>query len=755
MKRTTLSLALTALMLVSTLTGCTQSAVEDALKKFEQYMPEQEVNQTISENSKWINSTIDGTINADTPTSVKDDFYTAVNKDWLLQPLPDGVEDESVFNDIGEQYSEKVEALMAMATDDTTGLDPEVMSASSLIHIQSLVHQLAEAAADTTARDAMGAEPLRPYIETISSIDSMEAMTAYLGSTDGRNPFGLELSDYSLEAPFGQDAVNDYTVLISPTATLALQYKLSYVDIGHGGFGAYKYNQTLLSYVLQKLGYSEAEVRQLLTACYRFERKLARCLPTDNRLMTENYYESNQQVYDREGLAALAGNYPIMTILDALGVGASKTFTVTEPLQLEELGRIYTEKNLADMKAYLIVNTVLAAQDLLDETTSEMAADYERQMAENTSTTKTDSEEGEDTETEDGTEEKGADEDGSAEGSITEPEDVTNPMAVYYRDYVQKYLLDAYQQMYIGHYCTAAAKREIHAMAEELATEFSKVIAESDWMSDETKAAAQEKLSAMGLHILYPDQLIDYSTLSFEGCASLVDMVARIHTFHVAQETRKVNQPCNRSDWNMEAIPTLEINAFYSAMDNSVNLCAALLAGDDLYSETRSYEENLACLGTVLGHEITHGFDTTGYQYDKNGRHYSWWTAEDQYAYDQRANALIRYYSGLSPVSRSTYLSGSTVSGEAIADMGGMKCALGLAAKVADFDYDAFFRAYAVMWRSHRTYIKESMYNSDSHPTGMLRTNVTLMQFDEFEKTYDIGPGDGMYLPADERIMVW
>lgn len=744
MKRASLGLRLAAgLLAASLLAGCSSEAIQGAMTNaLEKYAPDVQKNQTIAEDSKWINSTIDGSIDADTPTNVKDDFYTAVNKDWLLQPLPEGESDENTFTDVGKQYTANVEALMAMQTDDTTGLDPEVMSEESLVHIQSLVHQLVDAAADTDARNAAGAEPLRPYIEKISNISTLDELTAYLGSTDGSNPFGLQLAYFTMDAPIGDDIADNYTVMFQPNALLALGDVNQYIGVGGEGLANYKYNMELFQYELQQLGYTEEQVQELLTNCYRFEVKLAYFLPSSYDVQEADYLNDNNHVYDRAGLQELAGNYPITEILDDLGVGSSETFTVTEPLQMEEIGRLYTQANLEQMKAYFIVHTVLQAQDLLDQTTADMAADLERQLSDQSQAAA----DTDDTDDPDGGEEP---------TEAPAEEDSTNPLAPYYNAYVSKYMSDAYQQMYIAHYCTAAAQRDIKAMATEIIDTFSQVVAETDWMSDETKAAAQEKLSCMGLHVLYPDKLIDYTALSFDDCNNLVDMIGKINAFNAAQQAAKVNQPVDRSNWDLTMIPTMMVNAMYLMNDNSINICAALLSTDDFYSENNPYEVNLARLGTVLGHEVTHGFDTTGYEYDKNGRHKSWWTSEDQYAYDVRANKLVRYYSTLTPLSRGAFLNGNTVSGEAIADMGGLKFALRIAAQQPDFDYDAFFHAYAEMWRCHRTYVTEAMYSSDSHPTGMLRTNVTLMQFDEFEKTYDIQPGDGMYLAPEDRITVW
>ena len=159
----------------------------------------------------------------------------------------------------------------------------------------------------------------------------------------------------------------------------------------------------------------------------------------------------------------------------------------------------------------------------------------------------------------------------------------------------------------------------------------------------------------------------------------------------------------------------------------------------------------------MIGHEISHGFDTNGYIYDKDGLAVNWWTKEDQEQFEMRARKLEQYYDALSPVPQNaaTY-KGELVAGEAIADMAGVKAALMAARKQDDFDYDKFFRSYANLWFEQQRYVRECMYlTMDTHPLMFLRVNVTLQQFQEFLDTYQIQPGDGMYLAQKDRISVW
>ena len=727
MKRKPLILRLMALLLAALmLTGC---STETLMSKLEGYLPDVPKNRTISKDSKWIDSSIDGSIDEDTPTNVKDDFYTAVNRDFLLEPLPEGTDSLNLITFIGEPFADKLRALYTVDPENVTGSDPEILTPEKLTHIQELVHYLYAQGEDAQGRAEKGVEPLRPYLENIEGISSMEELTAYFRNEQGQNLFGIQLAPFSVQAACTDRAGDDYTVMIQPQAELVLSGKSDYISLGTDGVGYDLYNRELIGSIFGRLGYSASQINALLSGCYRFECKLVRCLPYASDLLENTYWTENDAVYSREELDALCGNFPLGAILEECGLGASRTYTVPCGIQLEELGRIYCNKNLSDIKAYLKIHTVLNAVTLLDDGTNTLAVESKRQAERSAPTT-------------------------TQEGMTEEEEQNAARQAVFNR-FVSPFLLDAFQQMYVAHYCTAQQKRDLTQLVLDIQKAFRQTLEASDWLGEETRAEALAKLDNMGLHVLYPDNLIDYTSLSFEGCENLLDAVARINRFNMGLQAGLVNQKVDRSNWDLTQIPTTMVNAMYNPTDNSINILAGFLASEEAYSTGKTIEENLAGIGTVIGHEITHGFDTTGYAYDQDGHYRMWWTDEDRLSFDTRAADLIRFYSGLAPVTDNSYLDGNNLSGEAIADMGGMKSALTVAKGIPNFDYNLFFRSYARLWRAHNTYMVELMSASDEHPLGMLRTNVTVSQFEEFQKTYNIQPGDGMYVAAEDRILVW
>ena len=169
-----------------------------------------------------------------------------------------------------------------------------------------------------------------------------------------------------------------------------------------------------------------------------------------------------------------------------------------------------------------------------------------------------------------------------------------------------------------------------------------------------------------------------------------------------------------------------------------------------------SDEEMLAAIGFVVGHEISHGFDANGVQYDKDGIKQTWMPEKDRSSFGDRTIKVTSFYSGLSPLPGSSLYNGAQVQVEATADMGGMRAVLELASRKENFDYDRFFRQVARVWAAQISYEKEAyFYEYDTHPLDYLRINVTLAQFDEFTRTYGIQEGDGMYIPEGKRVKVW
>ena len=723
------------------LSGC--DSAQEALNSFVDQDPEIVPGTTISADSKWINSDIIGAIDENTAVREQDDFYTAVNRDAILSVDPSKIKDGEPTGTLYESTSVQYERLLTLldrSVDDTTGLDEAVMSAEELRHLQTLVRTFYDRAADLPTRNEQGAEPLRPYLEKIKAISSLDELTAYLADVGGANVSGISLLPISISRPQSAEEEERYTVLVEAKAPLTLGDTASrYKELT---ISSKDLSEDLVFYALGQLGYEKAQIRRILNSCYRFEIKLAKHMPTvsesDGKTdRDEINIEEQYQTYDLESLKELAGNYPMETLLLAAGLDASETYMVEEPDQVKNVGSLYIEENLSDIQNYLIVQLVRKNAELLDETLHEKAQSLKNK---------------EDQISLSG--ENGAE---AGEGSADENDEENSQNKVIISTYISPYMRDAFEEIYIGHYCDAKTKEELTELTEQMAEGFRQVLLQADWMSEETREKALDKLDHMGLHVLYPDKMTDFSTLSFEGCDSLIEIVGRLKAFRQQQMKAYVNQPLDTQNWDLRTMPTSIPNAAYDVLSNSVNICAGFLCTKDVYDTEAGTEYNFGRMGTIIGHEISHGFDTTGYSFDRNGLREDWWTAEDREAFDIRSQNLIKYYNALSPLpNEAGSCDGKRLSGEAIADMGGVKAALLAAAEIPDFDYEEFFRNYAKLWFMQQDYHAEYLtLEQDEHPLAFLRVNVTLQQFEKFLEIFHIVPGDGMYLEDENRIVVW
>ena len=723
------------------LSGC--DSAQEALNSFVDQDPEIVPGTTISADSKWINSDIIGAIDENTAVREQDDFYTAVNRDAILSVDPSKIKDGEPTGTLYESTSVQYERLLTLldrSVDDTTGLDEAVMSAEELRHLQTLVRTFYDRAVDLPTRNEQGAEPLRPYLEKIKAISSLEELTAYLADVGGANVSGISLLPISISRPQSAEEEERYTVLVEAKAPLTLGDTASrYKELT---ISSKDLSEDLVFYALGQLGYEKAQIRRILNSCYRFEIKLAKHMPTvsesDGKTdRDEINIEEQYQTYDLESLKELAGNYPMETLLLAAGLDASETYLVEEPDQVKNVGSLYIEENLSDIQNYLIVQLVRKNAELLDETLHEKAQSLKNK--------------------EDQISLSGENGGEAGEGSADENDEENSQSKVIISTYISPYMRDAFEEIYIGHYCDAKTKEELTELTEQMAEGFRQVLLQADWMSEETREKALDKLDHMGLHVLYPDKMTDFSTLSFEGCDSLIEIVGRLKAFRQQQMKAYVNQPLDTQNWDLRTMPTSIPNAAYDVLSNSVNICAGFLCTKDVYDPEAGTEYNFGRMGTIIGHEISHGFDTTGYSFDRNGLREDWWTAEDREAFDIRSQNLIKYYNALSPLpNEAGSCDGKRLSGEAIADMGGVKAALLAAAEIPDFDYEEFFRNYAKLWFMQQDYHAEYLtLEQDEHPLAFLRVNVTLQQFEKFLEIFHIVPGDGMYPEDENRIAVW
>ncbi|SDD01680.1 M13 family metallopeptidase [Niabella drilacis] len=323
-----------------------------------------------------------------------------------------------------------------------------------------------------------------------------------------------------------------------------------------------------------------------------------------------------------------------------------------------------------------------------------------------------------------------------------------------------KKLGEALGQLYVKKYFPPEARQRMDVLIDNLIEAFAARIQKLDWMSDSTKIVAAEKLKAIRRKIGYPDKWRDYSRVHIDRSKYFENIVAASRNnfdFQLSQLGRQVDE----SLWFMTP-PTL--NAYYDPTRNDINFPAGILQFP-FFDKDADDAMNYGGIGAVIGHEITHGFDDQGAQYDKTGNIHDWWTKQDKAKFDEKVKQIQQLYDGF-VVLDSLHLNGKLTSGENIADFGGIAIAYDAFkmtqqgqtdSKIDGFTSDQrFFLAYAQAWRSKYTdAIMRMLVHTDPHSTPDWRVLGPLMNFEPFYKAFSVQPGNRMYREPKDRIKIW
>ena len=325
---------------------------------------------------------------------------------------------------------------------------------------------------------------------------------------------------------------------------------------------------------------------------------------------------------------------------------------------------------------------------------------------------------------------------------------------------VNSALGEAVGQMYVAKYFPASSKEKMLTLVGNLQKALSDRIAGLEWMSDATKAKAQEKLSAFIVKIGYPDKWRDYSTLEIKDDSYWAN-VCRSNIFEMDYMLAQAGKPVDRSRWGMTP---QTVNAYYNPTTNEICFPAAILQ-PPFFNPEADDAVNYGAIGVVIGHEMTHGFDDQGRNYDKDGNLNDWWTPEDAALFTERADRLVQQYDDIIVVD-SVHANGRYTLGENIADQGGLLVSH-LAylnslngktpAPIDGFTNEQrFYLGYATLWGQNiRPEEILRLTKIDPHSLGKWRVNAALRNIDTFYSAFDIKEGDPMYMLPAERVVIW
>lgn len=322
---------------------------------------------------------------------------------------------------------------------------------------------------------------------------------------------------------------------------------------------------------------------------------------------------------------------------------------------------------------------------------------------------------------------------------------------------------EAVGKLYVNKYFPTENKEYMVGLVENLREALGKHIDNLSWMSPETKAKAQEKLNEITVKIGYPDKWKDYSGIEINPELSLLENVCKASQWYVKDNYSKLGKPVDKSEWHMTP---QTVNAYYSPISNEICFPAGILQAP--YFDINADDAlNYGGIGVVIGHEMTHGFDDQGRQYDKDGNLNDWWTPEDADRFTSLANMLAAQFDAIE-VLPGEHANGKFTLGENIADQGGLRVALtayldAMKKKgVTPVEIDSFtplqrfYIAYAQLWagniRDEEILVRTK---TDPHSLGRWRVNATLRNIDPFFEAFSIEEGDNMYRSPEDRVVIW
>ena len=329
------------------------------------------------------------------------------------------------------------------------------------------------------------------------------------------------------------------------------------------------------------------------------------------------------------------------------------------------------------------------------------------------------------------------------------------------------YLGEGIGELYVAEYFPASSKEYMIGLVENLRNALGKHIIHLPWMSDDTKVQALKKLNAITVKIGYPDKWKDYSALEIDPSLSYWENVHNAQKWAQDQELAKWGKPVDRTEWGMTP---QTINAYYNPLNNEIVFPAGILQAP-FFDPESSDAENYGGIGVVIGHELTHGFDDQGCQFDADGNMVNWWTAEDAEAFGKLTQGLVEQFNNVE-VLPGLNANGQYTLGENIADQGGLRIArtafldsqkkkgvdvTSSDAKIDGFDpMQVFYMNYANLWANNiREEEMRSLTTGDVHSLGKNRVNVSIKNIAPFFEAFGITESDPMWLPENKRVIIW
>ncbi|GGG45309.1 M13 family metallopeptidase [Hymenobacter glacieicola] len=645
--------------------------------------------------------------NIDTTVRPGDDFYNYANGTWFKQhPIPAS---ESNWG-IGKEVQNEVYARLRKLNEEAAKTKAAPGS------VQQKIGDFWATGMDSVTINKQGIAPLKGELDRIQAIKSVADVQAVMAHLQ---PLGVNTI---VGGYVGQDAKN--------SEKMALQLWQSGLGLPNRDYYFNKDARTKnirqeytnhLVKMFSLLGQDAATAQVSAKRVVELETKLAGA-SRKLEALRDPYANYNKMAVS--GLDKLTPGLSWKPWLAQMELGKADTVIVGQPEFYREAGRLLQSAPLDDWKAYLQWQLVHAfAPTLSQDFDNENFRFY-------------------------GTVLQGAKEQRARWKRVLDAE--------------ENAIGEALGQLFVQEYFPPATKKRYEELTANVVASFREHINALDWMSDSTKQKALVKLTKITRKVGYPEKWKDYSSLQIDR-SSYAQNVMRANQWAYRYNINKLGKPVDRTEWGMTP---QTYNAYYNPSNNEIVLPAAIFAIPGLIDANADDAIIYGYAGaSTIGHELTHGFDDEGSQFDDKGNLRNWWTKKDRQLFQQRVNGIVRQFNGYT-VLDSLHINGKATAGENIADLGGIVIALDAFKKTEQYKkgekingltpVQRYFLGYALGWQTHQR--DERLAQSiltDVHSPAQFRINGPFADVPEFYEAFNVKPGDKLYLPDSARVKIW
>ena len=645
----------------------------------------------------------------DTTATAGNDFYQYACGGWMEKnPLPAAYSRYGSFDVLGEENNKRLNGI----------LDELLKQTYEQGSIEQKLSDLYKLAMDSVKRNEDGIAPLMGIIQQMEQAETKEQLfeIQLQLASEGDSEF--------YRAGLGADEKNaSMNILNVAQGGLVLGQKDYYLETDSATTNIREEYKKHIVRMFQLFDFSEEQAQQKMENIMRLETELAKV----SRSRTE--LRDPQRNYNKTTLREFMQSYPnleLEKLMNAAGLESKymDSLVVGQPEFMAGADKLVATMTADEYRDYMEWGQILSGASLLNDAAE--AANFE------------------------------------FFGKVLSGRKEDHPLWRRSVSQVERVMGEAIGQIYVKKYFPAEAKERMVQLVKNLQDALAERIDAQDWMSDSTKQNAKDKLATFYLKVGYPDKWTDLSQLNIDPSKSYLENMKECNRFWQKHEIEeKAGKPVDRNEWYMYP---QTVNAYYNPTTNEICFPAGILQ-PPFFDMDADDAFNYGAIGVVIGHEMTHGFDDQGRQFDKDGNMHDWWTEQDAQNFIERTSRYADFFSEIK-VLPDLNANGQLTLGENLADHGGLQVAYTAfknATKdkpLADIDGftpdQRFFLAYAGVWAGNIT--DEEIRNrtkSDPHSLGRWRVNGALPHIDAWYEAFNVQPDDKMYIPKEQRLPLW